>query len=267
MLCAAAIEASPPAPRRVRLLGGEVDLVTADQVMDFIAARVASGRGAIVANHNLHSLHLQRGSQGMRRFYELADLIEADSTPMIAWGRLLGLPISPRHRCTYLDWREQFWGRATADGWRVFYLGGAPGVAAKGAAAVRTRHGGVRIGVRDGYFDAAPGSPANQAVLSEIADFAPHVLLVGMGMPRQEQWILDSISELGRYVVLPVGAALDYEAGAVPTPPRWMGRAGLEWAFRFATEPRRLFTRYFLEPWSLIPAAARDVRLALSAGR
>lgn len=247
------------APTRVSLLGGEVDLVTPGEVLDFIDARVAAGRGAVIANHNLHSLYLRRRLLRMRQFYEIADLVEADSTPMILWGRLLGFPIRREHRCTYLDWREDFWARAGAGGWRVFYLGGAPGVAARGAQAVRLRHPGVEITTRDGFFDPAFGSDDTRAVLGEIAAVRPQVLFVGMGMPRQEHWILDNADALARYVVLPVGAAFDYEAGVIPTPPRWMGAAGLEWAFRLVSEPRRLFARYVLEPWALLPLAAADV--------
>ncbi|MGZ8370355.1 MAG: WecB/TagA/CpsF family glycosyltransferase, partial [Caulobacteraceae bacterium] len=60
--------------------------------------------------------------------------------------------------------------------------------------------------------------------------------------------------------VFTVGAAFDYEAGAVPTPPRWTGRLGVEWLARFLVEPRRLFTRYFVEPWSLIGPALGDLK-------
>jgi N-acetylglucosaminyldiphosphoundecaprenol N-acetyl-beta-D-mannosaminyltransferase len=251
-------------PARVRLLGGEVDLVTADQVMAFISARVAQGRGGLIANHNLHSLYLQRRLPRMRDFYRAADLIEADSKPLILWGRLLGAPIGGRHRCTYLDWRETFWARAQAHGWRVFYLGGAHGVAEQGATAVRARFPQVRLAVAHGYFDARAGSADNDQVLAEIAAFGAQVLLVGMGMPRQEQWIFDHAERLRPYVVLPVGAAFDYEAGVIPTPPRWLGRMGLEWAYRFVSEPGRLFTRYFLEPWALLLPALEDIAARLS---
>src|ERR1700753_4072757 len=122
---------SPGHPRtasRIRLLGGDVDAVTPAQVIAFTGDRIAAGRAAIVANHNLHSLHLIRRDPQMAAFYAMADLVEADSTPMIVWGRLLGRPISRAHRATYLDWREDFWRAASERGWRVFYLGGAPGV-------------------------------------------------------------------------------------------------------------------------------------------
>ena len=246
---------------RLKVLGGEVDVVTSAEMLDFVDSRIRQGRRGLVANHNLHSLHLIRRSAAMRRFYDMADLVEIDSTPMILWARLLGRTVSREHRCTYLDWREDFWRLAAGRGWRVFYLGGAPGVAARGAEAVRGRWPGAVIGVRDGYFDV--DGPANAAVTAEIAAFRPDVLLVGMGMPRQEAWIEKAYASLPACVVFPVGAAFDYEAGAVPTPPRWAGRVGLEWLFRLAAEPRRLAGRYLVEPWSLIGPASIDVLDAL----
>lgn len=243
---------------RVRLLGGEVDAVTPAEVLAFAAARIQAGRKAIVANHNLHSLYLVRRSPAMRAFYQAADLVEADSTPMILWGRLLGRPISRAHRATYLDWRESFWAEAVRRGWKVFYLGGATGVAERGAQVIRERWPGAQIAVRDGFFDMDDAAQAAE-IRDTINRFRPDVLFVGMGMPRQEAWILANYEALASGVVFPVGAAFDYEAGAVPTPPRWTGRVGLEWLFRFYAEPRRLFGRYFVEPWSLIGPALGDL--------
>ena len=247
-------------PERIRLLGEEVDLVTPGEVVDFIAAAVAERRPALVANHNAHSLHLVRTSPEMRAVYEQADLIEADSTPLIAWGRLTGRAISRAHRCTYLDWRGLFWSRAAREGWRVFYLGGAPGVAEAAGERLAAEFPGAVIAACDGYFDIAPGGSENEEVLGLIAAFRPDVLLVGMGMPRQEVWIARNRAALPPCAVLPVGAAFDYEAGVQQAAPRWMGRAGLEWLFRLCADPGRLAGRYLVEPWRLAPALVRDLR-------
>ena len=244
-------------PRRIRLLGCEMDAVTAEEVMALVAVRAAERRKALVANHNLHSVHLFRRDARMRALYARADLVEIDSMPLVAWGRLLGHRLGREHRNTYLDWRERFWREATARGWRVFHLGCRPGVGATARARLLDRFPGAVIGERHGYFDAAGAD--NDAVLAEIAAFAPDVLLVGMGMPRQEHWILDNWDRLPDAVVLPVGAAFDYEAGAAPTPPRWTAALHLEWLARFLAEPGRLFHRYFVEPWSLLPAAIADL--------
>ncbi len=90
-------------------------------------------------------------------------------------------------------------------------------------------------------------------MLERINAYAPALLMVGMGMPRQELWTHENFPRLKADVILSsVGAAFDYVAGAVPTPPRWSGRLGLEWAFRLAHNPARLFSRYFVEPWYIL---------------
>jgi N-acetylglucosaminyldiphosphoundecaprenol N-acetyl-beta-D-mannosaminyltransferase len=248
-------------PRRIRLLGGEVDVMTTDQLLDFIGARVAARGPALIANHNLHSLHLWRRTPAMAALYARADRVEIDSTPLIAWGRLMGQDVGRAHRLTYLDWREAFWRRAAADGWRVFHLGCAPGVGEKAVAAITERHPGLTLSTRNGFFDVT--GPENDAVLAAIRNHQPDILLVGMGMPRQETWIETNRDRLPPCVIMPIGGALAYEAGAVATPPRWTGRLGVEWLWRFATEPKRLFHRYFVEPWALAPQAAGDIRRRL----
>lgn len=248
-------------PRRIRLLGGEMDVMTTDQLLEFISARVAARRPALIANHNLHSLHLWRRAPAMAALYARADRIEVDSTPLIAWGRLMGHQISRAHRLTYLDWREAFWARAAAEGWRVFHLGCAPGVGEKAVLAITERYLALQIATHHGFFDLA--GHGNDAVLASIRRHKPDILLVGMGMPRQEIWIETNRDRLPPCVVMPIGGALAYEAGVVATPPRWTGRLGLEWLWRFATEPKRLFHRYFVEPWALAPQAAGDIRRRL----
>jgi N-acetylglucosaminyldiphosphoundecaprenol N-acetyl-beta-D-mannosaminyltransferase len=241
----------------------ELDLVRPEEVMHHITARVASGDRFCIANYNTHGVYLAHRHPDFGAFCQSADLIEVDSTLIIFFTRLLGLHSRTFHRCTYLDWRKHFWSVANREGWRVFYLGGAPGVADEAARKLGAEYPGATIVTHHGYFDATPGSAEDAAVLAQIAAFRPQILFVGMGMPRQESWLLNHADVLPPCVTLSVGAAFDYEAGAQRPAPRWMGRWGLEWAFRFVHEPRRLFARYFLEPWYLAPIAARDIFSAI----
>jgi N-acetylglucosaminyldiphosphoundecaprenol N-acetyl-beta-D-mannosaminyltransferase len=254
---------SGPEAGALELLGVRVEPWTPDRLLRRLAAAIRSRERLIVANHNAHSAALYHRTAEMREFFAQAGHVHFDGMPLVFWGRLLGYPVRRENRITYVDWLPDLLHAAVREGWGVFYLGSTPEVAARGAEVLRGRHPGLRLEARSGYFDATPGSAENDAVVDAVNRAAPDILMVGMGMPRQEIWILRNAQRLTVPVILPAGACLDYVAGALPTPPRWMGRIGLEWMFRLASEPRRLAHRYLVEPWILAPHAARDLARAL----
>lgn len=255
------------AGERIRLLGVTLDLVRLEEIMHHVTAHIEAGTRFVVANHNAHSVYLMGRNPEFARYFDRADLTMVDSGPMILLSRLVGLNARGFHRWTYLDWRHHFWSLANRKGWRVFYLGGAPGVPEQAAQVLTDKYPGAVIGVRNGYFDATPGSADNTEILDEIAAFKPDVLFVGMGMPRQEVWLLHHLDQLPACVTYSIGAAFDYEAGVQYSPPRWAARMGFEWLARLLADPRRLFGRYCVEPWFLLGLALRDIAGAIRAGR
>jgi N-acetylglucosaminyldiphosphoundecaprenol N-acetyl-beta-D-mannosaminyltransferase len=248
---------------RVQVLGGAMDLVRPEEVFHFVAGKIAARESAVVANHNLHSLYLIRRDEKISEFFRTSDLIEVDSVPLIFWARIVGRASRRFHRCTYLDWRDAFWERAIKENWKVFFVGGAPGVGEKASARIQADWPGAQIQTHHGYFDVSPDSAENQAVVDAINAYQPDIVLVGMGMPRQEIWVLENRAKLGPCVTFTVGGAFDYEAGVQRPAPRWMGQVGMEWLFRLMVDPQRLFTRYCVEPWHLMGPAFEDLRKAL----
>ncbi len=252
---------------RIRILGVTMDLVRLEEIMHHVADHIARKQRFVVANHNAHSVYLMGRNPEFRRYFDFANLTMVDSGPMVLLSRLVGLNARGFHRWTYLDWRHHFWSLANRNGWRVFYLGGAPGVPEKAAEVLSEKYPDAVIGVRDGYFDATPGSADNAAILAQIEAFRPDVLFVGMGMPRQEVWLLHHLDKLPPCVTYSIGAAFDYEAGVQYSPPRWAARMGFEWLARLLADPKRLAGRYLVEPWFLAGLALKDIAAAALAGR
>lgn len=248
-----------PATPYHEMLGVRVQAMTARDLHAAVEAAIRADERCVFGNHNLHSVYLYHRDPQMRRFYAGASLVFVDGMPLVWLGRALGFPFRREHRNTPVDWFPELLGKAAAEGWRVFYLGSAPGVAERGAAALRERWPGLQIETEHGYFDIGPGSAEAEAMLERIRAYRPHILCVGMGMPRQEHWIAEYAGRAGANVVLSLGALMDLLAGELPTPPRWIGRAGLEWLYRLVSKPGRVWRRYLLEPWFLLPLALRDL--------
>lgn len=236
--------------KRAAFLKIVVHPLTIPELNDFIAqACTANQRRCIVANHNLHSVYLTQRNDAMAAFYAKADRIHIDGMGVVLLARLAGVPLQRWMRVTYIDWLPKLLARAAKDGWKVFYLGSKPGVAELGARYFRRMFPGLQLATHHGYFDTLSETGS---IISLIDKYEPNVLLVGMGMPRQEQWIAENYERLSSNVILTAGAAMDYFAGVVARPPRWIGRLGFEWACRLVVEPRRLWKRYLVEPWSLL---------------
>lgn len=242
-----------------RILGVKVHPATINFLLDVVGDSITDKKRVIIANLNLHSAYLARRDSKMRAFYKRAHVTHVDGMPLVWIGRLLGYSLRAKHRVTYVDFTGPLMERAARCNWSVFYLGSKPGVAEGGAETLRQRFPELRIQIHHGYFDATLGSEENERLLEEITAISPQVLMVGMSQPRQEHWILDNLERITANAILTSGAAIDYVAEAIETPPRWMGRFGLEWAFRLFDEPGRLWRRYLIEPWSLLGPLARDL--------
>jgi N-acetylglucosaminyldiphosphoundecaprenol N-acetyl-beta-D-mannosaminyltransferase len=234
------------------MLGVQVDALTIPQLNSLIAEAVQNQQKWIIANHNLHSLYLYHHDTKMKDFYRKADYVHIDGMALVIMGKFLGLALERKHRVTYADWVWPLIQEAANQGWRVFYLGSKPGVATQGVKILQNKFPGLEMKANHGYFDSSPNSPANQTILAEINAYKPNVLMVGMSMPRQEYWILDNLDNIQTNAILTSGACIDYVAGVIPTPPRWMGKVGLEWLYRLFSEPKRLWKRYLVEPWFLV---------------
>ncbi|WP_127140411.1 WecB/TagA/CpsF family glycosyltransferase [Flagellimonas marinaquae] len=233
-------------------LGIRTQALTINELNQLIDTAVQQNQKWIIANHNLHSLYLYHHQPKMQTFYTQADYTHIDGMALVLLGQRLGLPLQREHRVTYADWVWPLMAEAKEKKWRIFYLGSKPGVAETGAEILREKFPNLEIKTHHGYIGSNTDSLENQSVLAEIKDYQPHILMVGMGMPRQENWIIDNLEQISTNVILPSGACIDYVAGVIPTPPRWMGRLGFEWLYRLLSEPKRLWKRYLLEPWFIL---------------
>jgi N-acetylglucosaminyldiphosphoundecaprenol N-acetyl-beta-D-mannosaminyltransferase len=236
--------------QRHEFLGIKVDAITSGQLIAAAVSGVESGeRNLVFGNHNLHSLHLFQSTPNLREFYSLCHVTHIDGMSLILLGRMLGLSIGRQHRTTYLDWIEEFLAVAESKRWKVYVLGGTAESAAALPGLLRNRYPSLEICSHHGFITASD----DPLVLRDIRAFGPDVLMVGMGMPRQEEWIVRAMPSLQTSLIFNCGAAFEYLVGAKYRPPRWAGQLGVEWLFRMCSEPRRLAGRYLVEPFFVLP--------------
>jgi N-acetylglucosaminyldiphosphoundecaprenol N-acetyl-beta-D-mannosaminyltransferase len=175
--------------------------------------------------------------------------------PLIMWGTLLGFPLKRQNRIPFLDWHETFFALAETKGWRVFYVGGKQSSIDKGKEILKASHPNLSIRYHNGYLTDSD----LPALYDEIRAFQPNVLLVGMGMPIQERWILNAFEHVRANIIVNGGAMIEYITRDQLPPPRWLGRFGMEWSYRLFNEPRRLAYRYLVEPFFLVDLFFKDI--------
>lgn len=195
-----------------------------------------------VAVTAMHTIAESRQNDHFRLVLNTADLVVPDGMPLVWLGRLQGFPL--RHRVCGAELMDSFC-RASGTAYRHFFFGGTPGVAERLAQALHKKHGIVVAGTYTPPFRALTN--AEEAELTSIVDeTSPDVLWVGLSSPKQEKWMYEHRHKLSVSVMLGVGAAFDMNSGNSRRAPEWMRDNGLEWLFRLASEPRRLWRRYLI---------------------
>ncbi|MBI2405732.1 WecB/TagA/CpsF family glycosyltransferase [Candidatus Microgenomates bacterium] len=157
------------------------------------------------------------------------------------------------HRVSGVDVMEALIGLASKRGWRVFLLGGKPGVAEEAADKLKIKNLKLKIEADPGPLLDSNGQPINNAermkereVIKKISLFSPHLLFVGFGAPKQEKWVASNYNKLQTLGTMVVGGAFDYISGRIPRAPKWMREVGFEWLFRLIVEPWRLRRQFAL---------------------
>jgi N-acetylglucosaminyldiphosphoundecaprenol N-acetyl-beta-D-mannosaminyltransferase len=230
---------------RVNVLGVGVDPLRMEDLHAEIGRLVRRGVPALVLNANVHCLNLCYKDHLLRNFLNRAEVVFCDGAGVMLAARILGGRIP--QRITYADWSWQLAAFAAAQGFSLYFLGARPGVAEEAARRLKRRYPALKIaGIHHGYFDHSAGSPQNEAVLEEINASSPDILLVGLGMPLQEYWLMENRHRLDAGVVLTGGAVFDYASGRLRRGPRLLTESGFEWLARLLIEPRRLWRRYLL---------------------
>jgi exopolysaccharide biosynthesis WecB/TagA/CpsF family protein len=230
---------------------------SADAMVSAALARRGSGEPPLyVTSANGEVLSVCARDRDARELFTAADLIHADGMPMVWASRFLCREALPERVAT-TDLFHDVARRAVPAGASFFMLGAAPDPHAKAVAAVRRLYPELRLaGARHGYFE--PGE--EEAVLAAIDAARPDILWVSMGAPREQRFALKARERLRHVGLIKTsGGLFDFLSGEKSRAPSWMQAAGLEWLYRLALEPRRLFRRYALtNPHALLLLATRS---------
>ncbi|GBQ22132.1 WecB/TagA/CpsF family glycosyltransferase [Acetobacter estunensis NRIC 0472] len=227
----------------VNVMGLPLLDIPREEIVRILVDLVRAGKGARVINANAHCVTLSQRLPWLRMLFRQAEIAFCDGAGVQLASRFLtGRSL---HRTTPPEWVGNVL-EALGKEASVFWLGGADGVVQEAAEAFSVKYGCRTAGCQHGFFDATAGSPESEAVIEAIVKARPSVLLLNMGMPRQERWLWDNWNRLPPVVAITAGALVDHAAGRVSRPPMWVANAGLEWLVRLSREPQRLWKRYLL---------------------
>jgi len=226
---------------RVSVLGCPVDALDMPETVERCLELIDRGRPAQHVVVNAAKLVEFNRNARMAQIIRDCELVNADGQSIVWAARILGEDLPTR--VAGIDLMHELLAVAAKRGLRVFLLGATPDVLAEATRRLQEQNAGLLIaGTHHGWFSDAE----NDAVVRAIRDAHPDLLFVAMSSPRKEYWLSENLPRLDVPFAMGVGGALDVVAGVARRAPRWMQRAGLEWAYRLAQEPRRLWRRYLV---------------------
>lgn len=244
----------------ISILGVPIHNLTYNETLVRIEAMIAAGRPHQLVTVNPEFLVMAQRHLEFRRVLCAADLALADGVGL-QWGaRLQGKRFVSRVAGSQLVYRLAT--PAAEKGWRLFFLGAGPGVAAEAAARLRRQTPGLQIETNG----ADPTQAGTAEALQHIGRAQPHILLVAYGAPTQDLWIARHKAAAAVPVMMGVGGTFDVIAGRTPRPPQWVHDRGFEWLFRLWKDPGRWRRQLRLPAYVALIVAERLGLLAQSKG-
>ena len=227
-----------------RILGIPFDLINFDDVIHMIEQWRRSGQQHYVTLTNPHSVLLCHRNEQMKRATLEAGLTLPDGMGIILAARFLGYPHFGRVDGPTLMLHLCDIGRKC--GYRHFFYGGAQNVADRLAERLLNLYPGLQIA---GTYSPPFREVADEdtEIVNRINEANPDVVWVGLGAPKQEQWMALHLGRIHATAMIGVGAAFDFHSGNVKWSPKWVRKLGLEWAYRLAQNPRRMWRRNFID--------------------
>ncbi len=249
----------PAAMSHVRILGISVHMVQIPEVVSLMTAwaarREERPRWIVVAD--MHAIFEAHKRPDFRAMIAAADLTVPDGISLIKVARRKGVPL--RTRVAGTDLMKAFFRRTQGTELAHYFYGDTTDTLARLGANVRAEFPGTNIvGSCSPPFRPLTAEE-DDVMVKAINDARPDVLWVGLGLPKQERWIFEHLDRLDVPLVLGVGAAFKFLAGTVQRAPAWVGELGLEWLWRFAHEPRRLWKRVMVEGPQFVGLVAMDL--------
>ncbi len=228
----------------VNILGVRVSAINMDQALISIDEWIAQQQRNYVCITGVHGVMESQRDEKLRRIHNDAGLVTPDGMPLVWLSRLHGH--SRVERVYGPDLMLALCEHSLVKGHKHFFYGGGEGVPELLADNLRWRFPGLRV--VGGY--SPPFRPLedkeDERITRTINEADPDIVWIGLSTPKQERWMAEHVGRLTAPVLIGSGAAFDFHAGLKKQAPRWMQRSGLEWLFRLATEPKRLWRRYLM---------------------
>ncbi|OGC11246.1 hypothetical protein A3K48_01820 [candidate division WOR-1 bacterium RIFOXYA12_FULL_52_29] len=214
--------------------GLKVNNVTLAEAVAKVESLIAAGQPSLVVTPNPEMIVAAQEDSELRALINSAALRVPDGISMVVVKKLLGDPL--KERVSGIDLMQQLLAVSAQKGYKVFFLGSAPGVAEEAARKVREKYPGIRInGTRDGYFQATD----EEMLIEQIKTSKPDILFVGLGAGRQEKWLAANLTKLGVPVSMGIGGSLDAISGKVKRAPALVQKLYIEWLYRLLQQPWR----------------------------
>lgn len=229
----------------VYLLGRRIDCMSIPSIVEAVRLSCIENKKIIIANYNIHGFNLSMQLPWYYQFLQSADIANCDGIGILKAIAFMGLDLPLDYRVSYTLLMPKILENCNKYGFSVFLLGGKQQHLQTAIENLKLKYPNVNFAGHHGYFD-KEDPEVNQAIIAQINQQKPNILIVGMGMPIQEYWVQKHRDRLEVNTVMLGGAVIDRMAGVVPDCPDFISNAGFEWIYRLVREPKRLAARYLL---------------------